>query len=103
MRTSSGEGTNVRLLAAMATVVVLTGFSCGGTAGAQSACADLGATVDPNQICRGHIVTSDYTLDLSFPVSYPDEQALTDYLIRRGTNGPTTPRRLRRVAGHRTC
>ncbi|BBZ70214.1 esterase [Mycobacterium paraseoulense] len=82
MRTNSGEGTDGRLLAVMASVVVLTGFSCGGTAGAQSACADLGGTVDQNQICRGHIVTSDYTLDLSFPVSYPDEQPLTDYLIQ---------------------
>ena len=57
--------------------------SCSGawTAGAQSACADLGGTVDQNQICQGHIVTSNYTLDLSFPVSYPDQQPLTDYLV----------------------
>ena len=33
-----------------------------------------------DQICRGHVANSTYTLDFSFPVGYPDEQALTDYL-----------------------
>jgi hypothetical protein len=43
-------------------------------AGAQSACADLGGTVDPDQTCHVHSATSNYTLDFSFPVSYPDQQ-----------------------------
>jgi uncharacterized protein DUF3298 len=60
---------------------VLAGWLAGGTAGAQSACTSLGGTVDDNQICQGHIVTSNYTLDLGFPVDYPDQQPLTDYLI----------------------
>ena len=59
---------------------ILAGCWVNGTAGAQSACTNLGGTVDQNQICQGHIVTSNYTLDLSFPVSYPDQQPLTDYL-----------------------
>ena len=35
----------------------------------------------PKQVCQGHIATANYTLDLSFPVSYPDQQAMTDYLV----------------------
>lgn len=54
-----------------------------GMSGAQSACADLGGTVDPDQICNVHTVTSTYTLDVSFPVDYPDQQPLTDYLTER--------------------
>jgi hypothetical protein len=49
-------------------------------AGAQSACADLGGTVDPDQICYVHSSSSSFTLNFSFPVSFPDQQALTDYL-----------------------
>ena len=51
------------------------------TAAAQSACAELGGTVGPDEICRGHVVTPDYTLDLSYPAGYPDQQPLADYLI----------------------
>ncbi|WP_231639525.1 esterase [Mycobacterium sp. Marseille-P9652] len=53
----------------------------GGTAGAQSACADLGGTVDSEDICRGHVTGPNYTLDLSFPVDYPDQQPVADYLM----------------------
>jgi hypothetical protein len=49
-------------------------------AGAQAACADLGGSVDPHQICLVHVQTSSYTIDFSFPVSYPDRQPLTDFL-----------------------
>jgi hypothetical protein len=72
---------NVRLLgpAAMAACVLI-GWSGIGTAGAQSACADLGGTVDPDQICHVHNATAGYTLDSSFPVDYPDQQPLTDFL-----------------------
>jgi hypothetical protein len=49
-------------------------------AGAQAACADLGGTVDSDQICAIHVETSSYTIDFSFPISYPDRQPLTDFL-----------------------
>jgi hypothetical protein len=52
-------------------------------AGAQSACADLDGTVDPDQICHVHTVASSYTLDVSFPVDYPDQQALSDFLTQQ--------------------
>ncbi len=60
---------------------LLLGWSGGATAAAQSACAELGGTVGQDQICHGHIVTTDYTLDLSYPVSYPDQQPLAGYLL----------------------
>jgi hypothetical protein len=50
--------------------------------GVQSACATLAGTVDPDQSCHVHVATSSYTLDLRFPVDYPDQQALTDALTQ---------------------
>jgi Protein of unknown function (DUF3298) len=51
-----------------------------GVAGAQSACADLGGTVDAGQMC--HVLTAEptYRYEFTFPVDYPDQQAVTDYL-----------------------
>jgi Protein of unknown function (DUF3298) len=74
---------NLRLLGLAAVAAgVLVGWSGIGTAGAQSACADLGGTVAPDQICHVHTAGSSYTLDISFPVDYPDQRALTDYLTQ---------------------
>ena len=50
-------------------------------AGAQSACGDLGGTLNLEQTCELHDTTADYAIDLSFPVSYPDQQAMADYLV----------------------
>jgi hypothetical protein len=70
-----------RLLAhAGVAACVLIGWSGTATAGAQSSCADLGGTVDTDQICQVHVVGPGYTIDFSFPVDYPDQQAVTDYL-----------------------
>jgi hypothetical protein len=52
------------------------------TAVAQSACTDLGGTVGPDGICTVHTANSTYTLDITFPNSYPDQQALTAYLTQ---------------------
>ena len=72
---------NVRSLGqATAAACVLVGWSGTGTAGAQSACADLGGTVDPDQICHVHSAGSSYKIDFSFAVDYPDQQAVTDFL-----------------------
>ena len=48
---------------------------------AQPQCADLGGTVDAGA-CRIHAATDMYTLDIRYPVDYPDSQALTDYLTK---------------------
>lgn len=49
---------------------------------AQSDCAALGGAVEAGNIC--HITTSapTYTMDVQFPLDYPDEQAVTDYLAQ---------------------
>jgi hypothetical protein len=57
----------------------LTGTS---TAAAQSACADLGGAVGPDGICSVHTANPTYTLDITFPNDYPDQQALTAYLTQ---------------------
>jgi hypothetical protein len=54
----------------------------GTAAAAQSACADLGGTVDADQSCHVHAANSTYTLDFSFPNDYPDQPALTSYLTQ---------------------
>jgi hypothetical protein len=46
-------------------------------AAAQSACAEIGGTIDPDQTCHLHSAMPTYTLDFRFPVDYPDQQALT--------------------------
>ncbi|MDF3338852.1 RsiV family protein [Mycolicibacterium septicum] len=51
-------------------------------AAAQSACADLGGNVDSDQICQVHTANATYTLDYTFPVGYPDQQAVAAYLIQ---------------------
>ena len=50
--------------------------------GAQTACADLGGTVGPDGTCAVHSSNSTYTLDITFPNDYPDQQALTGYLTQ---------------------
>ena len=48
-----------------------------------SACDDLGGTVGPDQLCKVHTEAAGYTIDLSFPVDYPDQHALSDVLKRQ--------------------
>jgi hypothetical protein len=57
----------------------LTGTS---EAAAQSACPDLGGAVGPDGTCTVHSANSTYTLDITFPNDYPDQQALTAYLTQ---------------------
>jgi hypothetical protein len=46
----------------------------------QSACTDLDGAVGPDQTCHVHATTSTYQLDMTFPLDYPDMQAVTDFL-----------------------
>jgi hypothetical protein len=71
------------LLARTTVALTSAAFIAGATApaaDAQSGCADLGGTVDTDQICQVHATTSDYTFDMSVPLDYPDQQAVVDYL-----------------------
>jgi hypothetical protein len=47
----------------------------------QSACADLGGTVD-NQTCHVRSATATYSVEMDFPLDYPDQHALTDVVMR---------------------
>ena len=47
-----------------------------------SACGDLGGTVDGDRTCQVHAATSTYTLDVTFPIDYPDQGALTATLTK---------------------
>lgn len=51
--------------------------------GAQSACDQLAGTVDADKICHVQASTPTYKLDFRFPVDYPDQQSLTDFLTQR--------------------
>ena len=46
----------------------------------QSACADLDGVVGPDQICRVRSATSTYKIEMTFPLDYPDQGAVTDFL-----------------------
>jgi hypothetical protein len=49
---------------------------------ATSACTDLAGIVGADQVCSVHTATPDYTIDMKFPVDYPDQGALSDLLTR---------------------
>ena len=49
---------------------------------APPSCAELGGTVQAAQICHIHQSGATYTLDMTFPLDYPDQQALTDYITQ---------------------
>ncbi|MGD9618592.1 MAG: esterase [Mycolicibacterium sp.] len=70
------------LTAAALAAGVLTCWVAAPVAAAQSACTDLGGTVDAQNICRVHAENPTYRLDYVFPADYPDQQALTAYLIQ---------------------
>lgn len=53
----------------------------GGPVVADPSCAGLGGTVEA-AVCHVHDSTASYLLDMAFPVDYPDQQALTDYLTQ---------------------
>jgi hypothetical protein len=56
------------------------GWAGGPVAAADSACTGMGGDVEGEQTCHVHAANSTYTLDMRFPLDYPDEQALTDYV-----------------------
>ncbi|MDI3314211.1 MAG: RsiV family protein [Mycobacterium sp.] len=69
-----------RLMATAAAAVLVV---CRGepVVAAPSGCASLGGIVE-STTCRVHASTATYILNMSFPIDYPDEQALSDYLTQ---------------------
>ncbi len=47
---------------------------------AEDLCSDLGGTIEDDGMCRTHSTGPDYTLDLAFPVDFPDQAAVTDFV-----------------------
>lgn len=75
-------------LVAALVAVMLTGWSLStgspvSTALTESACAAVGGTVGPDKICHAHRDNDGYTLDFRFAADYPDQRALTDFLMQR--------------------
>ncbi len=69
------------LMAAVLTAAgALLGWPASPVAAADSVCTPLGGDVEADQTCHVHAANATYTLDMKFPLDYPDEQALTDYL-----------------------
>lgn len=64
----------------LAAAGALLGWFSGPAAAADSTCSSMGGAVESGQMCHVHVANSTYTLDMTFPVDYPDEQALTDYI-----------------------
>jgi Protein of unknown function (DUF3298) len=68
------------LIAAAALVTaVLLGWPA---AAAPPTCASLGGTVQAAQMCRVHTSGPNYTVNMTFPDDYPDQQALDDYITQ---------------------
>ena len=43
-------------------------------------CAELGGTVQTDQTCHIESKTGTYSIDISYPLGYPDQQAVTDFV-----------------------
>jgi hypothetical protein len=68
------------IVAAVLTAAALLGWPA--AAAPPPPCAGLGGTVDATQLCHVHATGPTYMLNMAFPVDYPDEQALTDYITQ---------------------
>lgn len=72
----------MRIVTAAATLAggILLGFPA--VAHAAPVCTEFGGALGGDQTCTVHTANGSYTLDMTFPVDYPDEQPLTDYLTQ---------------------
>ncbi|MEV0673351.1 esterase [Mycobacterium sp. NPDC050441] len=68
----------IAIVATLSSATIL--LAAPGVADAESACTALGGTVDADGVCTSHTVTPRYKLDISFPVDYPDQQAVTEFV-----------------------
>jgi len=75
----------MRALAAVAVIAAVSavGSPTAPTAdAAPSTCASLSGVVDASQHCQIRRTDPGYSLDISFPVDYPDQQAILDYVTQ---------------------
>jgi hypothetical protein len=72
------------MLIALIASVMLAGAAT--AASAQPAgCADLGGTVQDDQTCHIETTAATYGVDVTYPLDYPDQQALADF-VRQDIN-----------------
>lgn len=67
------------IAAALLAAAVLVGWPA---AAEPPSCAGLGGSVEAGQLCHLQATGPNYTLNMTFPADYPDEQALTDYITQ---------------------
>lgn len=70
------------VVAAVLAGAVASGWATMPSAVAAPSCAELSGVIETGQICHVHTANPSHILDLRFPVDYPDQQALTDYLVQ---------------------
>jgi hypothetical protein len=71
----------ISTLALTASAVAVFGWSGVGVASAAPPkCTDLGGVVDASQICQITATDPGYSMTISYPVGYPDVQAVFDYV-----------------------
>jgi uncharacterized protein DUF3298 len=72
------------IAAALTASAALLGWSGGPVAAADPPadppCTSMDGTVQSGQMCHVHASNSTYTLDMTFPTDYPDDQALAGYI-----------------------
>ncbi|OBA59385.1 hypothetical protein A5647_17105 [Mycobacterium sp. 1100029.7] len=63
--------------------VLSTAVLLGGPASAEPpSCASLGGAIEAGQLCHIRATAPTYTLTMTFPADYPDQQPLTDYITQ---------------------
>jgi hypothetical protein len=72
----------MRFVIAAVTLAGATVFGAPAMAAAQTPCTDFGGTLGADQMCDVHVANDTYMLDMKYPVDYPDEGPLTDYLAQ---------------------
>src|ERR1700722_9740178 len=68
------------IVAALIAAGALLGWPDRPSAAADSPCTSMDGTVESGQMCHVHASNSTYTMDMTFPTDYPDDQALTGYI-----------------------
>lgn len=68
------------LALAISAVAVLGWSGVGVASAAPPKCADLGGAIDADQTCQIQATDPAYTMSISYPVDYPDVQAVFDYV-----------------------
>lgn len=69
-------------ISALALAAAATFLSLAPAASAQQSCGALGGALDVTGICRIHEVGAGYERTAAFPVDYPDQQAVADFLAQ---------------------